>query len=212
MLEGRIAMLAVPAFGGGPTAASAYTEAGRGVLKGLEARGPCGWIVDLRENTGGDMWPMLSAVAPLLGTPPFGAFLDRDGRKTQVWTLEGDRVVSQRIGVRADATPRPALDGRLGAAPVAVLVSARTGSSGEFTAIGFAGRPNTALFGSGTAGLVTVNSSIPLPDGARLAISTGWAEDRTGRAYKARIDPGATSSQAALDQAISWLRTRRCPA
>ncbi|MFI8817948.1 hypothetical protein ACIGWV_41730, partial [Streptomyces sp. NPDC055082] len=31
------------------------------------AQGTCGWVVDLRHNSGGDMWGPLASVGPILG-------------------------------------------------------------------------------------------------------------------------------------------------
>lgn len=54
------------------------------------ARGTCGWIIDLRGNTGGNMYPMLSGLAPLLpddmtassGEAVLTAFRGVDGTRT----------------------------------------------------------------------------------------------------------------------------------
>jgi C-terminal processing protease CtpA/Prc len=40
----------------------------------------CGWILDLRGNTGGSVPPMMAAVAPLLGHGTFLGYIDRLGR------------------------------------------------------------------------------------------------------------------------------------
>ena len=39
-------------------------------LRREDERDRCGWIVDLRQNQGGNMWPMLVGIAPLLSTDP----------------------------------------------------------------------------------------------------------------------------------------------
>jgi len=38
-----------------------------------DAPNVCGWIVDLRRNTGGAMWPMFQAIRAIVGEPPTGA-------------------------------------------------------------------------------------------------------------------------------------------
>ena len=35
-----------------------------------------GWIVDLRGNGGGNMWPMLAGIGPILGEGIAGYFID----------------------------------------------------------------------------------------------------------------------------------------
>ena len=59
-----------------------------------------GWIVDLRHNRGGNMWPMVAGLGPLLGEGRAGAFVDPDGGATW-WGYQdnasiynGDRLVT----------------------------------------------------------------------------------------------------------------------
>src|SRR4051812_15802719 len=44
-------------------------------IKELETHAPCGWIVDIRGNRGGSMWPMLAGVGPILGEGLVGEFI-----------------------------------------------------------------------------------------------------------------------------------------
>src|ERR1700727_3834452 len=51
-----------------------YAADVRRILTELTAQSPKGWIVDLRGNTGGNMWPMLAGIGPILGDGVVGAF------------------------------------------------------------------------------------------------------------------------------------------
>jgi C-terminal processing protease CtpA/Prc len=53
---------------------------------------PQGWIVDLRGNLGGNMWPMLAGVAPLIDSRMMGSFVDADGKKT-TWFVDAEGSV-----------------------------------------------------------------------------------------------------------------------
>jgi peptidase S41-like protein len=48
-------------------------------IQGLIALNDCidmrGWIVDLRDNRGGNMWPMIAGLGPILGEGVLGAFV-----------------------------------------------------------------------------------------------------------------------------------------
>lgn len=102
------------------------------VIRSKDDGARCGWIVDLRDNSGGSMWPMLLGMAPLLRTSvvnneDVGSF--ETAHEPQRWTLTATAV--QLAG-------KPLLDfGQSGymlrqpGAPVAVLFGPRTGSSGE---------------------------------------------------------------------------------
>lgn len=136
---------------------------------------------------GGDMHPMQSGLAALLGTPPYGYIA----------------VVSsgKEFPFGSDNSPAPSQDGKPPLAPyadaiakiapphVAVLIDGGTTSSGEFTAIAFNGLSYARLFGTPGAGFVTTNSSFNLPDGAVLALSVGWSSDRLHRVYHEALKP-----------------------
>lgn len=152
-----------------------------------------GWIVDLRDNGGGSMWPMLTGLRPLLGDSGIGAFRDRTGRSSP-WTPD-----------RLDACGAHLADRR-----VAVLVGPATASSGEAVAVAFRGRPDTRFFGQPTAGLSTSNQRFPLPDGSVLMLTTAVFVDRTGAAYPAGVSPDVTAdaTQDPLDVAAAWLKSQ----
>jgi carboxyl-terminal processing protease len=88
LIDGRFALVRLPQLDtigtGGEDVARAYTAAVRTALERMDREHLCGWIVDLRGNGGGNMWPMLRGLGPLLGEPPFGAFATRDAR-LQPW-------------------------------------------------------------------------------------------------------------------------------
>lgn len=151
-----------------------------------------GWIVDLRQDTGGNMWPMLNGLHSLLGANDAGAFRDRDGATTR-W--------------RSRATPACGVD--LSGSRVAVLVGAKTASSGEAVAVAFKARPGTRFFGRTTAGLATSNRAFPLPDGGVLRLTTAEMLDRAGESYPRGITPDTLvpSDQDAIEAAAVWLRS-----
>jgi len=56
-----------------------YTDELHDVSARLEAAHPTGWIIDLRGNGGGNMWPMLAGIGFVLGDGPAGSFVLLDG-------------------------------------------------------------------------------------------------------------------------------------
>ncbi len=151
-----------------------------------------GWIIDLRQNTGGNMWPMLSGLHSLLGDGDIGAIRDRKGVVTP-WRARGSRT----CGVD------------LSRSRVAVLVGPKTASSGEAVAVAFRARPATRFFGQPTAGLATSNRAYALPDGGALRLTTAVMLDRSGAAYLQGITPESlvSTDQDAIDAAAVWLRS-----
>ncbi len=206
LVEGRFGMVRLPGFLGSEAESRRYAATLREGLTLMDRRGVCGWIVDLRGDTGGNMWPMLGGLDPLLGAAPFGSFRNSDG--VQNFWIRGPGEI--RTG--AAATPRaPAFRLRNADAPVAVLLGPRTSSSGEMTAIAFVGRPGARSFGAPTAGFSTANSPFPLPDGAWLVITTAFVRDRTGHEYRGPVNPDeVTGADSALASALRWLSSQPC--
>ena len=186
--------------GGDQAAAKRYTEAAHASMLAALPGAPCGWVVDLRQNTGGNMWPMLAALKPFLGNAPLGTFESPTG-SSPPWKA------GQAVGVE----PPAALAG-LERAWVAVLTGPKTTSSGEAVTIAFKGRDNTRSFGLPTNGLSTANETFPLPDGAMILLTTAIEADRTGRRYGGQVEPderhdsAGTDADAAMAAATAWLQ------
>lgn len=187
-----------------PDDGEVYVDSGRRLLLGLAAARPRSWVVDLRGNSGGDMHPMLTVVAPLLGEGRTGMVVHADGSTTDWGVREGHVFNGERVWFPQVKMPAmPAAE----TGPVAVLADGQTASSGEAVLISFVGAQNSRSFGEPTAGYATSNEVFELPDGARLAITTALMADRTGRTYgNAPIAPHTlVDSGDALSTAIEWL-------
>jgi hypothetical protein len=167
----------------------AYASQLQRIIAELHREHPTGWIVDLRGNVGGNMWPMLAGIGPLVGeSDRLGGFLTLDSRSD--WSYRKGVAAEIENGKR---NAYPAVAGapyKLAAAPrIAVLIDRRTGSSGEAVAIAFRGRPDTRFFGEHTEGESTANRDIALSDGAVIWLTVGVDTDRTGRQYLNGFDP-----------------------
>jgi C-terminal processing protease CtpA/Prc len=200
-----VGYIKVPGYTGADTAAGrAYTTRVHEALVGTFASVSCGWVVDLRPDTGGNMWPMLAGLKPFLGNADLGTFESPTGA-SQPW------IAGQGVGVEPPSTLAV-----LESSWVAVLTGPRTASSGEAVTIAFRGRPRTRSFGEPTAGLSTANGTFPLPDGATILLTTAVEADRTGKRYGDKIDPderidaAGSTDDTALSVATGWLR-HSCP-
>jgi carboxyl-terminal processing protease len=170
----RIGLISVPAIESGPRTPDTrrYALSALEDISSLERRQhPCGWIVDLRGDTGGDMWPMLLSLGPIIGSGRLIAFSGKSGTKAWV-AYRKNALAGAGLAVRApmhvvDFRPAPA---------VAILIGANTISSGEAVAIAF--RPGTRTFGTATAGLPTSPRTYRLADGASIRFSSYWGTDR----------------------------------
>lgn len=179
-----------------PKEADAYRNA---LLSAIRASNSVkGWVLDLRNNQGGNMWPMLAGLKPFLGNAPLGYFLNRSEEKSAPWS---DNLSK---GQRDTTVPD------LSTIPMAVLIGPHTASSGEAVAIAFKGRPNTRFFGTPTAGQTSGNQTFTLPDGGLMPLATSFETDRTGVVYKHGVDPDERTDDdaATLQAATAWLHNR----
>ncbi|HEU4628810.1 MAG TPA: S41 family peptidase [Gemmatimonadaceae bacterium] len=190
MLDERIAYVFVPGFGGpDPRGRADSTQAVIRALDGAGAVPPCGWVVDLRLNTGGNMYPMVAGLGPLLGDGVAGGLQGTRGGYIE-WYYEGGVAGTIQGTTRHPVvTVTSAYRLRRASPPVAVLYGPRTASSGEATAISFRTLPNARSFGAPTRGLSTGNQVFHLADGATLVLTVAVMGDRTRTMYGGPLLP-----------------------
>jgi carboxyl-terminal processing protease len=189
----RVGYVAVPGFSG-PGA----DEFSRSIVDGVfDVDGPdvCAWIVDVRGNTGGNMWPMLAGLSPILGEGVAGYFVTPDSGWVE-WSIDHGARAGRRL-TRDHAA-------------VAVLHDGATVSSGEAVVVAFRGRPQTRSFGQSTGGLSTANRTVSMPDGASMMLTVAVFADRHRHLYGTVIEPdhaieADTPEQAVLARTIGWL-------
>lgn len=186
-----------------------------GIVADLLSQKPDGWLVDLRGNGGGNMWPMLAGIAAVLGEGDLGSF-QSPGGGASTWFLKDGQVTQREGGTETGQSRIPGSPVSNSHLPwVAVLLDRGTASSGEAVAISFAGRPRARSFGEHTAGFSTANHNVPLPDGALLLLCSSVEADRTGRPYPDGIDPDvalpvpesrpAEDADAVIQAAEDWI-------
>ena len=143
-------------------------------IKARDKRALKGWLVDLRGNMGGNMWPMLVGAGPILGEDTLGYFFDPNNTKA-VWRYEKGKALCDGE-IRAETTNYHTLKS---AKPVvAVLTDTLTASSGEAVAVAFKARKHTRSFGAGTCGVSTSRSRFYLSDGSVILLTTAVFADR----------------------------------
>ncbi|HWD01096.1 MAG TPA: S41 family peptidase [Amycolatopsis sp.] len=201
-----VAVVTVPGFVADPTGERRYVAAGVAALREVEGQAMCGWVVDLRDDTGGNMWPMLTVLAPLLGDGVAGSFTG-PGVAPMAWSVRGGRALLDGSAPAAESNPvrltRPH-------PPIAVLTSKFTASSGEATLVAFRGMPRVATFGAPTAGAASGNEVFDLSDGAKLLITSVVNVDRAGHGYgNVPIEPDHPMPPADAEAAATqWVRVQ----
>jgi hypothetical protein len=202
-----IGYVTVSAFSGTTAEATAFANNVQAVIRAADRENLIGWIVDLRGNGGGNMWPMVAGLGPVLGDGLLGYFFSPTGVETPWSYHDGASWIGSSVAQRVDAPYRL----RKEQPRVAVIVDNLVASSGEATYISFRQRPETRSFGAATCGLSTSNSTFTLTDGATLTLTTTVMADRTRQAYGDRIAPDEIISEREqiLPRAMAWLQTGR---
>lgn len=166
------------------------------------------WVVDLRDNRGGNMHPMLAGLGPLTEEGISGNFVSHKDKSTISWFYKnggfgvGNNVTTQVKKPYRLQKPLP---------KIAVLIGPNTGSSGEMTAVAFIGKENTQLFGQVSAGYTTTNQDYKLPNGDRVYLASGYVSDRNNTLYLKNLQPDISVTEdikgkdKTLQVAIDWL-------
>jgi carboxyl-terminal processing protease len=204
LLPATVGYVKIGGFSGVGAEATAFANAIQQRIADADRDGLAGWVVDLRGNTGGNMWPMLAGVGPVLGEGVVGYFIDPVGTES-AWEYRNG--ASWDGGERLQGVDAP-YRLRRGAPRVAVLIDNGTVSSGEAVAIAFQRRPDTRFFGTATCGRSTANMEYKLSDGASLFLTEAIMADRMKTMYGGNIAPDEeVFNPVEVEQrAVAWLQ------
>ncbi|WP_424463199.1 S41 family peptidase [Pseudoclavibacter helvolus] len=203
--RGNTVTITVPAIGQEGEAARTYAEVGSRGLTGRATSETCGFIVDLRGNHGGNMYPMLGAVSPLLDQVEVASLVDRDGNVSAI-AVTSSKVSAGDHPPLTYATPVVQFDLSGAGLPIAVLQDMETGSAAEMVLTAFRGQENVRTFGMQSAGRATGNDAWVLRDGSELVLTTTNYADRTGAIMPLPIPADvSTISDDAEEAAHDWI-------
>ena len=158
-----------------------------------------GIIIDLADNTGGDMGPMIAGISSLL---PDGELIHYQFqlKNEQEVTLEKGATEGGGTPVQVENTSK------ITGLPIAIILNNQTASAGEITALAFKGLEDIRFFGTSSAGYTTANASLPLFDGAILQLTVARLRDRTGVVYENNpLIPDVETSHP-LEDATTWIQ------
>ncbi len=209
--EARLGYIDLPVTSG----AILYATDAHQALRRASPGEVCGWVIDLRRNSGGDLWSYLAAIGPILGEGEVGGFVYADGAR-EPWTYAGGKVFWNGNERFESLVEGPLYPVSRPLPPVALLTSPATAAAGELAVVAFQGRPKVRSFGEPTAGSPVLQFHTTLSDGAFLSVSGAFASDRTGRVYNGSITPDevvridwtqvGTEQDQVLRAALEWLQ------
>lgn len=133
-------------------------------LEAIKPQVTKGWIINLSENSGGNMYPMLGCLSDFFVNKNIGGFyLYQLGKEpvTQKIYFDGKHFIFDgEIG----ATFKNSYPAGTVSLPTVVIISHQTASSGEVVALALERQPNITLIGQPSFGLATGNSMMMLPN------------------------------------------------
>ena len=204
MLKENIAYISLPMFVSNDTKLQAlYADSIQNMIANFDNRNPKGYIIDLSNNGGGNCFPMIAGVGPLIGNGVCELSFSGNGTLSKViynegWTGRDTTLMFQKTNPYHLKHPDK---------PIAIIYGSGTASSGEVTAIAFIGLANTKSFGKETAGATTRVDNFQMSDGAYLNLASGIDGDRNKNKFIGKIKPdiATTDTEAAITEAIRWI-------
>lgn len=175
-----------------------------------------GWIIDLRVNTGGNMYPMIAGLSEFIGEGRVGGFITPTNQPDGDWIIKDGTFYVDSVKVSPVKYKGYPIKKNV---PLAILIGSNTASSGEMTAITTIGRDKSILIGEPSSGYTTSNLGFKLNEYSGLNLAVDYASDRNGKVYPKNISPGilvlngdnfdALNKDLKVEEAISWLRKNK---
>ncbi len=193
-----------------------YADSLQNLIKSIDHKKIKGWILDLRENNGGNCWPMLAGIGPLLGNGTCGYFVKNNNQKSSWFYLNGESGVDNKPIAKISNKPYELINN---SNPIAVLTGNKTASSGEVVVTAFHSKNNTRSFGKNTAGLSTGNGRYKLSDGSMILLTVSAYADRNGTVFGNEIKPDeeiefiyqniGQPSDLVIERTIKWINEKQ---
>ncbi|MDO4496951.1 MAG: S41 family peptidase [Bacteroidales bacterium] len=186
--EQNVAIIKLPPFSGNDKQGQKYAHT---VIDAIPEN-IAGAIIDLRGNTGGNMYPMIAAVHQ---------FIDDSEHILRFKSRKRSDKINLDYVLRVVGIERQ----KQLSCSVALITDSLTASSGEATLICFRGLDKVRSFGSPTAGYASANAPYDMPDGSKLVITTSCDVARTGEVFcDEPIAPDSLTKEP-MEAAVKWI-------
>lgn len=210
IIDGDIGYIALYGFSSDNESLSDYyRKAVRNALLLLDSTTKLsGWVIDLRNNSGGDPTCETLGLSPLFEQPLIGLMCDN--RKTFQKVVCSKSIISFGNGIMDTLICDSTLMNNH--KKIALLVGKKTASAAEFLALAFKFQDNTRLIGSKTYGatsnLVTRNITDTVQIVvAKLYLATRYFCDRNKNLYTGGIKPDIDCDDSkCIPMAVNWIK------
>lgn len=203
ILQDTLAYLKLPTLAvAGDSLYQVYANTLYNTIIELDHHSPKYWIIDLRDNRGGVVWPIMAGLGPLLNEGIQGYFV-YSNNKTKPWIYKkgkayADKDSQWKLKVKDPYTVKRAETKLL------VLTDGTTASAAEMIAVMLRGYQNVRVVGKETRGLTSGNASFTLSDGSILRLTTSRYMDKNGKIYVGKIIPDEEVEVGLKNDALSF--------
>jgi C-terminal processing protease CtpA/Prc len=154
------------------------------------------WIIDLRQNSGGDAALQVAALTPLIGLGTSLQYLNNKGNYIAVRITPKGVFNSHLLQYAFHRKPIFIPQ----SAKVTVLLGSGCASACEALAIALTAKQNIQSMGQATAGFATGNEILKINDNFNLALTSGYMTDRDGKVIYPRITPDILASDEIINK------------
>ncbi|MCM0598332.1 Nisin resistance protein [Weissella fabalis] len=194
-VKNNILYVHLPEFVGSKEQAKKYATT---VYHGITKQKYIGVIIDLSNNRGGDIGPMLAGISPIIPNGKLFETINADDKSTTV-TFQGS--VTNNMGTKIDLGKVK----KVTKLPVAVILNRWTASSGELTILALKNNLNVKTFGSNSAGYTSINNTYTMYNGTQLNITTDKIKKNNGQVlFNKKIKPDIMTEEP-LVKAKEWV-------
>lgn len=191
IINEQIAYLKIPHFHtSNKEQISEYTSKIRNTICDLKSKKPIGWIIDLRLNIGGNMYPMLSGLGELFPNLTLGGD-SKDGKNYHSnWYIENGNLHMWNSPM-TNSTILCNIDEKNinEEKKVVFLIGRYTSSSGEAVASAFKGQKNTRLIGEITSGWSSTTGWFPISDSVLFSPTVAYFMSKDSTLHTDGIAP-----------------------
>lgn len=199
MISGKYGMISLSGFMGVDSVSSCnYVDSLQRVILHLYRQQPRGWIINLKDNTGGWGYAMLAGVGPILGKGVKAYLVSGEGVEEEYYYMKDE---SDYLSISDSAYTLPEQ------LPVAVLIGEGTASAGELLTLAFRGNPKTILIGEPTYGVSTSLRGFFMSDSTQICVTHAVMTDRIRRGDGGVIRPDVAEPDPVqvYERAYQWI-------
>ena len=185
-----------------------YAQRLQNTIKKIDNSNINGWVIDLRNNNGGNLWPMLLGLGPIIGSKVLGYFIDSENEYISFSYENG--TVKYGDSVQLLMPNKNYYIAKCNKPIIAILIGRSTASSGEILAIALR-NSYSKVFGEYSAGFTNSTKMFELNDGALLFITSSRIASLDKKICSEIIKPDvivpSENDEVILKEAIGWIKS-----